>query len=134
VTSSWFFLSTLNHDARPTTHQIYKRIVVRISAEAMYLCFLQSAKAGCGAHQVSSVIGIRAKRPGRETDHSFLSSTKAINERSSASCSPYTFVTCEVASLPLSTCAYGQHCCSNFEVRHPRCVLNQKVQSECETV
>jgi len=24
VTSSWFFLSTLNYDARSTTHQIYK--------------------------------------------------------------------------------------------------------------
>jgi len=23
VTSSWFFLSTLNYDARSTTHQIY---------------------------------------------------------------------------------------------------------------
>jgi len=23
VTSSWFFLSTLNYDARPTTHQIH---------------------------------------------------------------------------------------------------------------
>ena len=26
MTSSWFFLSTLNYDARSTTHQIYKRI------------------------------------------------------------------------------------------------------------
>ena len=25
MTSSWFFLSTLNYDARSTTHQIYKR-------------------------------------------------------------------------------------------------------------
>ena len=26
MTSSWFFLSTLNYDARSTTHQIYKKI------------------------------------------------------------------------------------------------------------
>jgi hypothetical protein len=25
MTSSWFFLSTLNYDARSTTHQIYKQ-------------------------------------------------------------------------------------------------------------
>jgi len=112
--------------------------VVRISAEAMYFSFLQSAKANCGDHPVSSVIGIRVssqrvKRPGREADHSFLYSTKVINERSFTSRSPYTFVACEMA-LTLSTCAYGQHCYRNFEVRHPRCVLNQNVQSECEAV
>jgi len=26
VTSSWFFLSTLNYDARSTTHQIYNEL------------------------------------------------------------------------------------------------------------
>jgi len=29
LTSSWFFLSTLNYDARSTTHQIYKCISVK---------------------------------------------------------------------------------------------------------
>ena len=28
VTSSWFFLSTLNYDARSTTHQIHKRFLL----------------------------------------------------------------------------------------------------------
>ena len=28
MTSSWFFLSTLNYDARSTTHQIYNHTVV----------------------------------------------------------------------------------------------------------
>ena len=27
MTSSWFFLSTLNYDARSTTHQIYEKLV-----------------------------------------------------------------------------------------------------------
>ena len=27
MTSSWFFLSTLNYDARSTTHQIYKPVI-----------------------------------------------------------------------------------------------------------
>ena len=28
MTSSWFFLSTLNYDARSTTHQIYRKLVL----------------------------------------------------------------------------------------------------------
>jgi hypothetical protein len=67
--------------------------VVRIPAEAMYVSFLQSVKAGCGAYPASSVIGIRVsfprvERPGREAYPSFLSSTKVINERNSTSCPP----------------------------------------------
>ena len=30
MTSSWFFLSTLNYDARSTTHQIYKTIILSV--------------------------------------------------------------------------------------------------------
>jgi len=33
VTSSWFFLSTLNYDARSTTHQIYLVCVKYMSAQ-----------------------------------------------------------------------------------------------------
>jgi len=32
VTSSWFFLSTLNYDARSTTHQICSEIVLTSDA------------------------------------------------------------------------------------------------------
>jgi len=31
VTSSWFFLSTLNYDARSTTHQIYGLVCICVS-------------------------------------------------------------------------------------------------------
>jgi len=34
VTSSWFFLSTLNYEAQSTTHQIYL-IVLHVSAPAL---------------------------------------------------------------------------------------------------
>ena len=36
MTSSWFFLSTLNYDARTTTHQINILSVGRISSRKVY--------------------------------------------------------------------------------------------------
>jgi hypothetical protein len=36
VTSSWFFLSTLNYDARSTTHQIYHKFHPAMSTWDFY--------------------------------------------------------------------------------------------------
>jgi len=44
VTPSWFFLSTLNYDARSTTHQIYKNgtlyMLGNLARNKVYVAFL----------------------------------------------------------------------------------------------
>ena len=37
MTSSWFFLSTLNYDARSTTHQIYNTYLILFSNKLNYI-------------------------------------------------------------------------------------------------
>ena len=44
MTSSWFFLSTLNYDARSTTHQImdlYKSVFSKLHMQNLCLAILQ---------------------------------------------------------------------------------------------
>ena len=45
VTSSWFFLSTLNYDARSTTHQIYilpiSTVRIQLHVSVLYVDHLQ---------------------------------------------------------------------------------------------
>jgi len=43
VTSSWFFLSTLNYDARSTTHQIHLRIstITATIKTIIVFCFVE---------------------------------------------------------------------------------------------
>ena len=36
MTSSWFFLSTLNYDARSTTHQIYWNIFIKMGQQILH--------------------------------------------------------------------------------------------------
>ena len=41
MTSSWFFLSTLNYDARSTTHQIFLDTVVLLTDTYTYCLYTQ---------------------------------------------------------------------------------------------
>ena len=62
MTSSWFFLSTLNYDARSTTHQIYRKDsslkCSRISSGAPWLQ-IGKWKGSCVNTQVSSASGVQ---------------------------------------------------------------------------
>ena len=98
MTSSWFFLSTLNYDARSTTHQIYWILIagrdssVGIANRYGLICqgiesrcrrdFPQPVQTRPGVHPASYTMGTASlpglKRPGRGVHHlpSFNSEVK----------------------------------------------------------
>ena len=59
MTSSWFFLSTLNYDARSTTHQISRNPVPRFILYLSFFFFFEGWEGGVLANYIAKIAALK---------------------------------------------------------------------------